>query len=523
MAQTSPRRFGLLARLTASVFGGFTLLLAGVVGVSVIATLASLRSRGETYARFQLAYARAGVFAASGGTVPRAEAVDAVRRQLASVEPRLGLRVFDHGAPVGDSLPLDALDSEGLSRLRAGGAAPLGLRDPAYSGRGGFRFYAPLASDPEVAVSLRFPVELRQGETTSAAWLASVAVCAIVLLICWSLYVVLRRTIRRITRLACAIGDMASTGDFSVEVPTDLGNDELGDLYGGMYALVSLLRAIVDALEEACSKLATAGKSLTDTSQEQSEVLRNHSRAIDAAASSAEEICRTSETAAQRSEEVLEAAARAGDLGAAGESAVRDTLEGLGEIRGQVMAMTERIAMVAERARQISGITQSMKEIADSTGMLALNAAIEAIRSGEQGKGFSLVAREMRSLADQSLRATERVREILEDVAISIRQASAISSHGTQRIEAGLGKLTQSGESLRALARMVTESSQSAEVIGVVVRQQNAGIAQIVRSLADQRALSQRATASLSLTLVQAEELRSLTDQVGQLLKSYRF
>ena len=212
----------------------------------------------------------------------------------------------------------------------------------------------------------------------------------------------------------------------------------------------------------------------------------------------------------------------AGELGDTGESAVQQTLEALGEIRTQVMEMGEQVAVVAERAHQISSITQSVKDIADSSNMLALNAAIEAVRSGEQGKGFALVAREMRSLADQSIKATERVREILEDVGVAIDQATAISSRGTQKIETGLGQLTQSGESVRALARVVSESSQSARVIAAAVRQQNVGIVQIARSIADQRALAERTTEGLALTQAHADDLQALTHEVSELLKAYR-
>jgi hypothetical protein len=177
---------------------------------------------------------------------------------------------------------------------------------------------------------------------------------------------------------------------------------------------------------------------------------------------------------------------------------------------------------LAERAHQISDITQSVKDIADSSNMLSLNAAIEAVRSGEAGKGFALLAREMRSLADQSIKATERVREILDDVGAAIRQATAISDRGTQQIQTGLDQLARSGESVQALVAMVSESSQSARVIAAAVRQQNAGIVQIVRSIADQRALAERTSEGLTLTQTHADALQALTRQVSELLKSYR-
>jgi len=522
MAERTRRSFGLLARLAFAVFGGFGLLLVGMAAVAYLAIIASAETQGSIYAEMQLAYARAGLIAASGGAALRPEVVAAAREQLALSEPVLELRVFDRGQPVGEDRPLDELDRRGLEGLRADPTAPFKVRDPAYPGLGGFRFYAPLGSDPDVVVSVRFPYELQQGASTRMAVKATSSLGVLMILICAAQFLLLRRTTRRITRLSRAVSGMVTESDFTVPVPPDVAQDELGDLTAGVCALSETLRATAGTLREASVKMADAGQALTRTAGEQSLLLRQHASAVEEAAVSAEELRQTSETAAQRAEAVLEAAVRAGQLGDSGESSVRQTLEAMGEIRTQVVEMGEQMALVAERANQISGITQSVKDIADSSNMLALNAAIEAVRSGEQGKGFALVAREMRSLADQSIKATERVREILDDVSIAIQQATASSNRGAQRIETGLGQLTRSGESVRALAKMVTESSQSARVIASAVRQQNAGIVQIVRSIADQRVLAERTSEGLTLTQTHAEALQDLTRQVSELLKSYR-
>ncbi|HVE88051.1 MAG TPA: methyl-accepting chemotaxis protein [Myxococcales bacterium] len=522
MAERTRSGPGILARLALTVFGGFGLLLSAMAAVALNATQSSVTIQGEILAAMQLPYARAAVIAAAGGAVPRAAAVASVREQLALAEPGLQLRVFDGGRPVGDDLPVDALDQEGLAAVRAAPSASHGLKDPSYAGPGGFRYYAPLGSDPEVVVSVRFPTELQKGAIARAAVRAFEALGVLMLLICAGQFLVLRRTTRRVTALARAVTSMAESGDFTRQLPPDTGEDEIGELGGGVHALATLLSATAGALQGASAQLAEAGQALTRTVDDQTHLLRQHTVAIEEAATSAEEIRQTSETASGRAEAVLDAAVRAGELGDSGESAVRQTLDALQEIRHQVMAMGEQISVVAERAHQISSITESVKDIADSSNMLALNAAIEAVRSGERGKGFALVAREMRSLADQSIKATERVREILEDVSVAIQQASDISDRGTQRIESGLGQLARSGESVRALVKMVSESSQSARVIAAAVRQQNAGIVQIVRSLADQRALAERTSEGLTQTQAHAKALQALTHQVSDLLKSYR-
>src|SRR4030095_10146168 len=103
--------------------------------------------------------------------------------------------------------------------------------------------------------------------------------------------------------------------------------------------------------------------------------------------------------------------------------------------RDQVKDMSAKIRELDERARQIANITVTVKDIADQSNMLALNAAIEAVRSGEHGKGFGVVAREIRTLADQSIQATTRVREILQDVSAAVSVAVTMTEKGTARVE----------------------------------------------------------------------------------------
>src|SRR5687768_3668450 len=110
MAQTSRRRFGLLAKLTFAVVGGFALLLLGMGAVELFALRESTPGQVMSFGRLQVGYARAAVLAGSGGGTPTASAVAALRAQMTATRPDLELRVFKDGVPVGDDLPADAID-----------------------------------------------------------------------------------------------------------------------------------------------------------------------------------------------------------------------------------------------------------------------------------------------------------------------------------------------------------------------------------------------------------------------------
>src|SRR5690606_16188256 len=137
------------------------------------------------------------------------------------------------------------------------------------------------------------------------------------------------------------------------------------------------------------------------------------------------------------SEEVLALAEQADLARRTGAEAIDETVGGLESIQREVSEVADRVRQLGAGARQVAGITETVKDLADQSNMLALNAAIEATRSGEHGKGFAVVAREMRTLADQSLEATKRVGRILDDIAQAINATVSLSEKGQKRVEAG--------------------------------------------------------------------------------------
>ena len=145
--------------------------------------------------------------------------------------------------------------------------------------------------------------------------------------------------------------------------------------------------------------------------------------------------------------------------------------------------MARRIFALDERTREVSGIVDSVKDLADQSNMLALNAAIEAVRSGEHGKGFSVVAREIRALADQSIQATSRVRELLDDIGSSVSAAVRITERGAERMESGLAQVRTSGQNLKELANIVQDNASAVRQIAAAVNQQNVGISQITQAV----------------------------------------
>lgn len=326
----------------------------------------------------------------------------------------------------------------------------------------------------------------------------------------------------RLKALREAVGVVADDGRLDRAFVADPTEDELGDLSRTLAKLVGLLRDSVTTLQESAAFLGEAADNLTATAEEQNQMITRQSTALHETQVTAQEINQTSMLATQKAEATLKVAERADEVSRAGQSALERSLGGLGDIRAQVDEITGKITQLEGRTRQIGGITQTVKELADQSNILALNAAIEAVRSGEHGRGFAVVAREIRSLADQSIQATARVREILEDIAVSMRDAVGIAERGSQRTEGSLAQVRSSADSLRSLSDIVRENSAAVRQIVAAVGQQNAGISQIFSAVTDQTKMMEETRQRLEGRSHAAAVFRSLAERVSQLVARYK-
>ncbi len=325
------------------------------------------------------------------------------------------------------------------------------------------------------------------------------------------------RPLRDLTRTTIEIG---REGDLTQTVMVR-SQDEIGELASALSAMVGPLRALPRRIRDSTQRLADSVSKLSASTHEQSQTVERQALALQETQVTAEEIRQTSTLAAQKAQTVLEYAERAESISRTGEVAVGQSLAALRDIRVQVQEIAQRITSLGERAIRIGQVTQTVKDLADQSNMLALNAAIEAVRSGEHGKGFGVVAREIRSLADQSIQATQQVREMLDDISEAIRGAVAITEKGSQRIDAGLEQVKTSGEQLSQLSNIVKDNSQAVRQINSAVGQQNGAIAQILGALTDQGTLMRDTMTRLEATDDAVKTISSASQSLVQIVESF--
>jgi methyl-accepting chemotaxis protein len=358
-------------------------------------------------------------------------------------------------------------------------------------------------------------------EVQEVTWLM---VAAALLLVATGVVVAMvlgRSIVRPLLELNAVASHIVESGDLTRPIKVTSG-DEVGQMADSFAQMVDKLRDVTLNLQQAATALTQSTEHLNSSSTEQAQTISRQAAALQETQVTAQEIRQTSLLAAQKAESVLNVAERADNLARAGEAAIEQTMAGLNDIRAQVAEMAVKIMELGERTAQIGGITQTVKDLADQSNMLALNAAIESVRSGEHGKGFGVVAREIRALADQSIQATTRVRELLDDIANSISAAVRITETGAQRMETGLEQVRTSGKNLRELSGIVQDNASAVRQIAAAVNQQNVGINQITLAVNDLSKMMDETVARIGATGEAATTLQIISEQLGSAVKSYR-
>ncbi|WPB75919.1 methyl-accepting chemotaxis protein [Archangium violaceum] len=373
----------------------------------------------------------------------------------------------------------------------------------------GWRFVA--LSDPEEVYATMN--QMRVG--------TAVAVMAVMVLAALAALLLSRGITAPITRLSQVVHRIVQEGDLT-QKPDVRSDDEVGELARSFMQLVDHLRETTESLQRGTQVLTDTVAELTRAAEEEESNLTRQAAALQQTQVTAQEIKQTSEVAAERAAAVLTVATRAEELGHGSARALAESMSGFQALRDQVNEMSEQISGLNERAQRIGGITQTVKGLADRSNMLALNAAIEAVRSGEHGKGFGIVAKEIRTLANQSIQSTAQVGGLLEDITQAIIKTVELNEQGHARMEAGMDQVRTSGESIHALTEIVQDNMNAVRQISGAVSQQNAGINEIFSALTDLSSLMHDTMVGLQATQRVTQALREVAEQMQHVARSYR-
>lgn len=316
------------------------------------------------------------------------------------------------------------------------------------------------------------------------------------------------------------------------EVPVEIGLSSV-TTEQGQFVLASIIdisarkaaeearNQLLQAVTETAHAVAPVAAEILAAVTQQAAGAEEQAAAVAQTMVTVDEVTQTSEQAAQRAKAVVESSRRTLEISRAGQKAVDEAVAVMATVKEQSESLAENILSLAEQAQQIGEIIATVTEIADQTNLLALNAAIEAARAGEHGKGFTVVASEVKALAEQSKKATAQVRQILGDIQKATNSAVMGTEHSTKSVNDAIKVVNQAGETIRTLADTLNEAERSASQIAASAGQQAAGMAQIHQATKN---ISQAANQNLASTKQMeraAQDLNTLGSKLKELLAGF--
>jgi methyl-accepting chemotaxis protein len=285
---------------------------------------------------------------------------------------------------------------------------------------------------------------------------------------------------------------------------------------GGLSWFIS--RSISRSLTSGAESARDVAEQIMQATDRQKEAMQNNATAVAETTTTVDEIRQTSEGAAQQAERVAKDAESNIAAATQAEEAVEHGIEAMQMIRQEVEGIARNILDLSEKNLQIGEIVQTVNGLAEQSNLLAVNASIEAAKAGEHGRGFSVVASEVKNLAGRSKDATEQIRTILSDIQKSSNAAVMVTEQGVKRVEEGQGLIEELGQTIKALGRVIESNVDSARQISMTSKQQLAGVEQINQAMQSLGGSTKESAASTAQLTAASEQVRGVSDQLSTLV-----
>jgi methyl-accepting chemotaxis protein len=333
---------------------------------------------------------------------------------------------------------------------------------------------------------------------------------------------VLARTFDRMAQSLRAMAGAAeriAAGDLRSSITPQSSNDVLGNAFARM---AENLREQTRQLIEGANVLGSAASEIVASTTQLASSASESAAAVSETTTTVEEVRQTAQVTSQKAQYVFDSAQKAAQISQSGRKSTEDVGAGMARIRQQMEAIAASMLRLSEQSQTIGQIIATVEDLAAQSNLLAVNAAIEAAKAGEHGKGFGVVAQEVKSLAEQSRQATNEVRTILSDIQKATTTAVLATEQGSKAVEAGTRQTEVAAESIQVLAGSVTDAAQAATQIAASSQQQLVGVDQVAAAMESIKQASTQNVASATQLESAARNLDELGKRLKQMVERYK-
>jgi methyl-accepting chemotaxis protein len=374
--------------------------------------------------------------------------------------------------------------------------------------------------DKEIKIlgALKLNTSIEQGYDASkqaTIWLlVSGAVALAAGFIC--LMIVLRVTVtRKLNDFVAKVTDLArGEGDLTKQIIVN-SNDEFGLLANEINSLVDKIRRIISQIAQTSEQVSSSAVELQATAAQMASGAEEVASQAESVATAGEEMSATSGDIAHNCQMASDGSQQASSAAVSGTAVVNETIMVMNSIADRVRNSAKAVESLGNRSDQIGAIVGTIEDIADQTNLLALNAAIEAARAGEQGRGFAVVADEVRALAERTTRATREIGEMIKAIQQDTKGAVTAMEEGVNEVARGSEKASNSGRALEQILQQINDVNMQIHQVATAAEEQTATTSEISNNM-------QRITEVVARTSQGAKNSAAAANQLSVLATDLR-